>query len=874
MNPFDRLRRVVADGDFEALGDAAVSAGLITAEQLLACQRAAAERPDADFRAILIERCGLSPAQLDAVRSKVIAGRYEVRGELGRGGMSIVHRAWDRQLQRDVALKVLRPDRSLSADLVDRMKREALAIARLRHPNLLSLHDIIDVDGLPCLVLEFYGGRSLADEIALRRLSRRALVEVVEKIARAVHHAHELGVIHRDLKPGNVQFDTHGEPHVLDFGLAHLQVGDAGMTRAGASLGTPNYMSPEQVRGASVTVTTDVYGLGATLYEAITGVVPHGAGTVGEIYQKILTEDPVPPRQREAKIHPELEVIALKCLEKSPASRYRTARDLADDLRRFLDGEPIAARPAGIASRLVRRMRRSPTGAAVAVAAMLLGIALASYAAVNAVLSATALRSAVRAAEGFMGEGRWSEADAAWLRAQALDPADSRLAAKRTIAQGMARATDALSRRAALRLQIRLPVAGGSPEERWAMEDVNADLQRRSVLCEQEAEQAALAAFAVDSGLPAARRLLSDLYLERSAEAERREDREETVRMRAQAVRFGGEEVRRRFEAPGTLRVTTQPPGARAYVRRYEERQRRLVVGDSTAIEALPQDAAETEKQRVRAMAPITAANEIAVEAPVLLAPGSYLVVLKLDGYEDVRLPVLIESLATHNAVVPLLRSLPDGFVYVPGGDTIVGGDPGTASWSQESRPRRRVEIGGFIIGRFSVTHGDYGVFAKERGRPRPAGMADAPVHSISLDEAREYAAWCTAKRGGGAWTFRLPTEDEWEKAARGVDGRFFPWGDAVVPAFSATQESLAARAGVEPVGLFPADESPYGVRDLAGVIMNWTETNAGNNQYVVKGGTRIYRAAQCRAARQGFVVPGTRAPSLGFRLAATVTTK
>jgi len=282
--------------------------------------------------------------------------RYEVREKVGEGASAVVYLAWDRELGRLVALKVLRESAALQDTARQRFRREAQAAASLTHPNVVAVHDTGEADGRLYLVMEYVPGRPLSRVLA-EGLPKAEGVRLLEQAARGVAAAHAKGIVHRDLKPSNILVTGSGTPKVADFGLAHLADASLELTGAGTALGTPLYMAPEQVDRASgeIGAATDVYALGAILYEMLAGRPPHGGKTVAEVYAKVLHEDPVRPSTSD----PELEAIALKALEKEPVRRYASAGAFADDLGRFLAGEPVTARAPGALSRLGRRVRRN-----------------------------------------------------------------------------------------------------------------------------------------------------------------------------------------------------------------------------------------------------------------------------------------------------------------------------------------------------------------------------------------------------------------------------------------------------------------------------------------------------------------------------------
>ncbi len=282
--------------------------------------------------------------------------RYEIRERVGEGATAVVFRAWDRELKRSVALKVLRGRAALSPVMRERFHREAQASAGLDHPNVVRVYDAGEHEGDLYLVLEFVSGRPLGQ----RPLPERDAVALLEKVSRGIAAAHANGIVHRDLKPGNILVTESGEPKVGDFGLAHLIDAETRLTQTGSSLGTPLYMSPEQVEGRAreITPRTDVYALGAVLYELLTGRTPHTGQTAAEIFRKILDEEVERPRARRPELAKDLENIVLKALEKKPGSRYASAADFADELSRYLRGEPVLAHTQPVWARVWRRASR------------------------------------------------------------------------------------------------------------------------------------------------------------------------------------------------------------------------------------------------------------------------------------------------------------------------------------------------------------------------------------------------------------------------------------------------------------------------------------------------------------------------------------
>ncbi|HXJ56859.1 MAG TPA: WD40 repeat domain-containing serine/threonine protein kinase, partial [Verrucomicrobiae bacterium] len=344
-------------------------------------------------------------------------GDYELLEEIARGGMGVVYRARQVSLNRPVALKMILAGRLATPASMQRFQTEAESAARLDHPHIVPIYEIGEHDRQHYFSMKLIDGGTLAERIAKQPLTRpadtlshpmgegrgegersvptfdvRHSAFVISKVARAVHYAHQRGILHRDLKPTNILIDGQGEPHVTDFGLAKLIESDAGLTHSAAVMGTPSYMAPEQAAGhvKELTTATDIYSLGAILYELLAAQPPFVAETPLEIMRKVVEEEPIPPSlvwrrhgeaavsskshlaPRKSEIDKDLETICLKCLNKNPQSRYGSAEMLADDLCRWRNGEPILARPVSAAEKLWRWCKRKPTIAALLAAVLVL----------------------------------------------------------------------------------------------------------------------------------------------------------------------------------------------------------------------------------------------------------------------------------------------------------------------------------------------------------------------------------------------------------------------------------------------------------------------------------------------------------------------
>jgi serine/threonine-protein kinase len=351
---------------------------------------------------------------------------YVVEGLLGRGGMGVVFKARHVRLNRTVALKMVLAGNYASADALVRFRREAEAVAALRHPHIVQVHDAGEVGGHPYFTMEFVEGGTLAHSLAANPLPPRRAAELLATLASAVQFAHKSGFIHRDLKPSNILLTPDGTPRITDFGLARAIDAGPEITRSGALVGTPAYVSPEQARGdvRAVGPAADIYALGAVLYEMLTGRPPFAGQSAAETIHKVVSEEPTAPSRLRPQVARDLETVCLKCLQKSPARRYASAQDLADDLHRFLDGKPVRARPVGLFERAVKWARRRP-GAAVLVAVLLILLGTAVGAGVwlrqqerdrraakaeRERQATDALNTAWKRAEELRGDERWPEA--------------------------------------------------------------------------------------------------------------------------------------------------------------------------------------------------------------------------------------------------------------------------------------------------------------------------------------------------------------------------------------------------------------------------------------------------------------------------------
>jgi tetratricopeptide (TPR) repeat protein/tRNA A-37 threonylcarbamoyl transferase component Bud32 len=323
-------------------------------------------------------RCGGTSPPSDAPLPQIPG--YEVMGIVARGGMGVVYRARQLKLNRVVALKMLLAGSYASAAELARFRREAEAVAALTHPNIVQVYDVGELEGRPYYTMEFVRGGTLAEKLEGAPQPAVKSATMLAMLAEATHSAHQQGIVHRDLKPGNVLLTADATPKITDFGLARRFAPDATLTLDGVQVGTPCYMAPEQANGKGSTISpaTDVYALGAILYEMLTGRPPFRGETALETQRQLLADDPVPPSRLNPRVPRDLETICLKCLKKQPSERYATAQVLAEDLQRFQRDEPIRARRISLMGRAAKWVRRHPAQSAAIAASALLVVSLLS----------------------------------------------------------------------------------------------------------------------------------------------------------------------------------------------------------------------------------------------------------------------------------------------------------------------------------------------------------------------------------------------------------------------------------------------------------------------------------------------------------------
>jgi len=737
-------------------------------------------------------------------------GDYELVRRIGVGGMGIVFEARQRHvLGRRVALKVLRSVLS-TEDSSRRFRREVAAAAALDHPAIVPVVDARVDDGTPYYVMKFVEGLSAAALLRELRTSARIptacapvrrLVEHAGEVpperpssgpestwedsyprwiarlglqlAEALEYAHERGLVHRDVKPGNVLLTPHGRAVLVDFGLVSA-IGDEALTRPGEFLGTLGYAAPEQLRGLAPDARSDVYSLGATLYELLSLARPFGSSTDAELLSRVEREDPAPLRP---PVPRDLATIVGKALARVPARRYATAGAMAQDLRAFLAGLPIQARPPGPLRRLLGIARRNP-----AVTAALLGVLL--------TLGGLRLRAHARVTERVaLGQARLAEAR------QERAALDDLLAEHERLLGQDPRAPERLQLLREEIARARTRAAGG--------------LDAARVLFEQAFEHVA--------GASAAHEGLADLAAESLRQALR--DFADVrapgslAPLEAELLRHDGSRRHAALVDPtGRITLTSEPSGASVRIEGPGgTRRARTPLEDLV----LPEGS-------------YTAWFEAAGRAPVTQA---FLVRRAAADERGLPLPARVLAVA-----LPPADRVPEGFAFVPGGETLVDDDP--PRWEQ---------VGSFFMQVREVTWSDLAAWANAReaelgGPPvldveapppglervgaewRVRGGVDGsrPVLHVSPMEILKWAGWRDRRVPGAppGWVTSLPTRAEWVRAARGADGRPYPWGWEFHPSFCAGYGAgLRHGNDVEPVavGTVLHDRSPFGIQDLAG---------------------------------------------------------
>ncbi|MFT7618718.1 MAG: serine/threonine protein kinase/formylglycine-generating enzyme required for sulfatase activity [Planctomycetota bacterium] len=821
-------------------------------------------------------------------------GQYRIIKRIGQGGMGIVYLAEDKSLNREVAIKILPPEMAVREDLIERFSREANAVSRLRHTSIVPIYEMGRDGAFHFFVMPFIRGISLSGFVRMMKQRQAAkrpadknlsgpitagadeqeqtttavteattdlsrILAVFETTAMALDHAHEQGIIHRDVKPSNILVDSEGVPHVLDFGLAKV-VGLETQSISGKIMGTLPYMAPEQVAAnkGEIDARTDIYALGVTLYECLCGKRPFRGATTEALVFQILMKQPPSPREHVSDLARDIETIVLKCMEKDPARRYATAREVGLDLRRFREHRDIAARPVGKLGQILRWAELNRILAIVAVISTIAVIVLSTLLinnAYNARLEEQKMsiyRRFMKQAEDI--EDEITEAKAARAERQIQVKALEAKVPRYAKATSLGKRELFVARAALKKWDQSIATLRGALE-------YNLQLSRESVT-------------AVNIG----GKERTALYLRLIKEALTRNDMVTAAKFRLY-LEEAGVDANVRFS--GHLTVITDPPGARAIAYPLQD--------DIGGIRQLDQTGS------------VSLGTTPIVDHE--LKSGSWLITINKPGHDSVFLPVFIEpdqhwgSSEWHEGMFKdkdwTIKLPKDGtfnkqnWCFVPGGpfrateDFFQGLNPPLEwRWAESYLIARREtrfhdyekflvrdEIRRQLVE--SVTKNNVyrwlprtqpwlAIFEIDRngnlGPGKPYGNTparpydpDFALTGLPLNEIQEFVAWLNTQDTDAE--IRLPSSNEWQKAARGVDGRIYPWGDQFDWSYTYGRHSRETIGGQEAwqyhagkSSEHPTDTSPYGCLDMAGNAAEWCSDKPAKDgfqdQHWVMGGS------------------------------------
>ena len=828
-------------------------------------------------------------------------GGYEIIDVLARGGMGIVYRARQLSLGRVVALKVAQAGVHASEQDLARFRLEAEAAAKLQHPGVVPIHEIGEENGLVFFAMELVDGIPLSELIRGQgAMQPRNAIELIAGVADALHYAHEQGIIHRDVKPANIIVDRAGRPRLTDFGLAKDIKSDSGLTETGQTLGTPTYMSPEQARGegSRVDVRSDVYSLGAVLYELITGVAPFTGETAWEVVYKVAQDDPRRPRKIVSSLHLDVDTICLKAMAKAPDRRYQTMAEFHADMLRYLAGEMILARRPGRAERLVRLMWKHRAMASVAAIAAVAMLAVFTYS-LQANLAqqkqrATNLAQWYDDALAALDDNRLNDAVVLLTSVDNLETnyqgvrALLAQARERMVDQTRKQEEEALRRERERERHSRLAEArqqydqlirfGGQQLRQEAYDDAWFSFRRALDLEVDDTSAARLGLHKVVSeafagALEQGQLGLASMRLTAAANADLPAD--QVSQMRALYKQREAEQAGLTDKCAIARDLADRDPEA-ALATLEEARSLAATSSQRARIDDL---------ERVARNAGLHQALQAALSATAIDERiRQYRRALQFSPSHAAALAGLEQAVAR--------RQTPPGFVLIPAINGRVGStDPA------DNNPERSATTSAFYLAEHEVTNNQFQGFVNANGYTRfgltasldedgnpttlagwvggrfAPGTESEPVRGVSFREAMAYVAWLRNELPGAY----LPTASQWELAASWdtstgeVIRRRYPWGQNYATTFATVPSLDQATPSVPtPIGTVPADRSPFGIFDMGGNVHEWVTYDG---KPCLKGGCfllpsqRYARTSWCRRNLD----EGFRTEATGFRVALDV---
>jgi eukaryotic-like serine/threonine-protein kinase len=762
--------------------------------------------------------------------------KYQFIRKIGEGGMGSVFEVFDADLNRRIALKTMHLVLEGWTGAVQRFLAEAQVMGQLQHPNIIPVYEVgLTEERSLYYTMPVVQGRTLknilrairAGEPEVESFSLTRLIQVFLQVIQAVSYAHDKGVIHKDLNPSNIMIGEHGEVQVLDWGLWQLAPKSKVSTSfafpgAHAQIsGTPGYMSPEQVQGAPLDHKTDIYALGAILYEVLT-LQPLFQGSVQEVITATREKEPERPRERnkQREIPAVLEEICVKALSKKASERQKSAMQLSEELQKWLEVE---------AEKQQRRIRSIDK---------------------------------VNQGKEWLNEYRRLKRDVARLEEE--------------------------EEKTVTRFQHWEPVS--LKREVLAAQDRVTQARKQLGHTGSKVVSLLTEALGFDPDNAQARQVMADFYWERFLEAEQNLNSEDMDFFSTLVASYDDGAYRNQLTGEGQVELSSDPPGAEVFIARCEENGFVRAETDSRRAGTTP-------------------------TGPIRLVMGSYVATLKKPGYRDVRYPLHISRNQGVKTSIDLFTDEEIGpdLIYIPAGGFTQGGDPAITGFSL---PRTEAHLPAFFIARDPVTVAEYVEFAnamvREKGfdaalqhvprltpegpyyfektadgllqfPPEPDAEGDRwdpqwPVMCISWYDAQAFCEWRSKKEGV---EYRLPTETEWEKAARGVDGSWYPWGKRFDASLCNLIVSRRDRANLVAVGQFPDDVSVYGVRGMAGNCQDWTSTEdidgegaTARRGYILRGGSWAAEPPAARCAYREKRPPHYLLGCIGFRVARSANKK